>query len=320
LNSRTTLLTIGNLVDSLEKLPGRRMLLLASSGFLSGDLEYLLDEMTTKALHAEVVINSLDAKGLYTLPPGRPIEAPPSRSRSQRTAIAELSIQSRQASAKDDAMAVLALGTGGAFYHNSNDLDKGFRDLGSVPDVVYVLGFSPSDATPDGRFHPLKVKLAAGNHYSLQSRMGYTAPTKDPPPALQQPSKMDLEVMATDTLAEVPVVLASEPGKAEDGSPTLNIVMHIDVKSLKFDTRADRRSLKLSFRIAVLASGGGFIEGRRGEIELALKQASFDALAAEGLNVRLPLAAPAGTYTLRGVVQEGLEGKMSASSLKVELH
>src|SRR5579863_8756855 len=106
--SRNTLYSIGGMVDTLGKLPGRRMLLLASSGFLTGNIEDLLDDMTTKALHAEVVINALDAKGLYTLPPGRPIDAPPTRSRGVRTQIAEANIQSRQMSAKDDGMAALA--------------------------------------------------------------------------------------------------------------------------------------------------------------------------------------------------------------------
>lgn len=319
LNSRTTLYSIGSLVDSLGKLQGRRMLLLASSGFLSGNLEYMLDEMTTKALHAEVVINALDSKGLYTLIPGRPIDAPPVRGRSQRTQIAEASIQGRQESAKDDGMAALALGTGGSFYHNTNDLEKGFHELGNIPDVVYVLGFSPSDAAPDGRYHSLKVKLASGNHYSLQSRLGYTAPTKTTLADVRQPSRLDTEVMATDTPAEVPVTMTSEPGKADNGSPTLNIRMHLDVQRLKFDTREDRRALKLTFVMAVLAPGGAFIAGKQGEIELALKQATFDAMAGNGVNVNLPLQAPPGTYTLRGVVQEGIEGKISAASLPVEL-
>jgi VWFA-related protein len=319
-NSRNALYSIEGIVNALGKLPGRRMLLLASSGFLSGNLEYVLEDMTTKALHAEVVINALDSKGLYALTPGRPIDEPPVRGRSQKTQIAEASIQSRQESAKDDGMAILALGTGGALYHNSNDLDKGFHELGTIPDVVYVLGFSPSDATPDGRFHVLKVKLAPGNHYSLQSRLGYTAPTKTPPPEQRQPSKLDTEALASDTLAEVPVMFGSKPGNSENGNPALTAVLHLDLNRLKFDTSTDRHALKLKFVIAMLNATGAYVAGTQGEIELALKQASFDALVGQGgMNVLLPVHAPPGTYTLRGVVQESLDGKMSASSMPVEM-
>jgi VWFA-related protein len=318
-NSRNAMFSIAGVVDTLHKLPGRRMLLLASSGFLTGNLEFELEELATKSLHAEVVINALDSKGLYTIIPGRPIDAAPVRSRSPKTQIAEASIQSRQESAKDDGMAVLALGTGGAFYHNSNDLDKGFHELGTIPDVVYVLGFSPSDGVPDGRYHGLKVKLSPGHHYSLQSRLGYTAPSKTPPVEVHQPTRLEAEVMAADTLAEVPVSLTSQPVKSDNGSPAITAVVHLDVKQLKFDQPADRRALKLTFVMALLSKSGAFVSGRQGEIELALKPASFDLLASNGMNVLLPLQAPPGAYLLRGVVQESLGGKMSASSLPVEI-
>ena len=59
--------------------------------------------------------------------------------------------------------------------------------------------------------------------------------------------------------------------------------------------------------------------GMRGEVDLSPKPNTFERLAAAGFNIRLLLQAPAGAYTLRGVLQEGLEGKMSASSQPVEL-
>ncbi|HLK66146.1 MAG TPA: VWA domain-containing protein [Bryobacteraceae bacterium] len=317
--SRNTLYSIGGVVDTLSQLHGRRMLLLASSGFLSGNLEYELGEMTTKALHAEVVINTLDAKGLYTVTPGRPIDAPPVRGRAVRTQIAEASIQSRQASATDDAMAVLALGTGGQFYHNNNDFDKGFHELGSIPETVYILGFSPSSIVADGKYHPLKVKLAPGHHYSLQARMGYSAPTKAAPAEQPHATKLDTEALAADSIDEVPVTLAWQPAPPENGNPSLKVALHLDVKRLKFDTHTGRRALKLDYIISVLAPGGAFIGGRQGDIDLALKDASFDALSPAGMNVILPLQVVAGKYTLRAVVREELEGKMSAASLPIEV-
>jgi hypothetical protein len=53
-------------------------------------------------------------------------------------------------------------------FHNSNDLVKGFKEL-IQPDVRYLLAFS-SDAPRHGRYHPLKVKLTAPNHYEIEAR------------------------------------------------------------------------------------------------------------------------------------------------------
>jgi len=318
-NTANTLYSIQSVVDALGKMPGRRMLLLASSGFLSGNLEYQEDELISRAVHAEVVINALDAKGLYAYNPGgRPIDAPAPRGPSQRTAIAEMKTEGRGMQAQDDGMAVLALGTGGAFYHNSNDLDRGFHELGVLPEVVYVLGFTPEDMTPDGRYHSLKVKLTSG-HYTVQARMGYTAPTKTPPPQQHPPSRLDVEALASDTLSEVPAGITSEPGSPQNGKAALTVVMHIDTGHLKFETRADRHAQKLTLLAALLDKGGNFVTGVQAEVELSLKPDTLERLAGPGMNLRLTIEAPAGTYTLRGVVQEGLEGKMSASSQAVEL-
>ncbi len=38
-------------------------------------------------------------------------------------------------------MESLADGTGGTFFHNSNDLGIGFKSLTEMPEVVYVLSF-----------------------------------------------------------------------------------------------------------------------------------------------------------------------------------
>lgn len=61
----------------------------------------------------------------------------------------ELRLQGRQYDAPDDVLASLAPGTGGTFFHNSNALEAGYRQLGSVPGVVYVLGISLSDVAQD---------------------------------------------------------------------------------------------------------------------------------------------------------------------------
>jgi hypothetical protein len=39
----------------------------------------------------------------------------------------------------EDVMSELADGTGGAFFHNSNDLGAGFKSLTDGPEVVYLL-------------------------------------------------------------------------------------------------------------------------------------------------------------------------------------
>ncbi len=316
-NSRNTLRVIESLVGGMAKLAGERMILLTSAGFLTGNLEADEDLLMAKALHAEVVINTLDAKGLYNVMPGGDAsESSPLGRVSQRAQAVNAQIAGRQAQAKDDGMAVLAAGTGGTFYHNSNDLLRGFRELGMVPEAMYVLSFAPSGVVADGRFHSLKVRLTAAKRYSLQARLGYAAPSANGAAPVSSPTKLDSEVMASDTLADLPVGFSWEQ---RTGPPSVTMVAHLDISRLHFETRDARRTQKLTFVAVLLDSRGAFVAGKGSELELNFTEATFAQLAKTGLTVSMTLEAPLGTYSVRALAQDALEGKMAARGGSIEV-
>ena len=318
LNSRNTLRVIESLVDGMAKLPGERMILLTSTGFLTGDLEADQDLLMAKALHAEVVINTLDAKGLYRVMPGGDAsdvsaDGPDSAARANRGGEER---GQRWQTRRTTAMAVLASGTGGTFYHNNNDLARGFRELGMVPETMYVLGFSPSGVAADGRFHSLKVRLAAGQRYSLQARLGYAASSANAAAPVSPPSKLDSEAMASDTIADLPVRFTWEQWA---GPPGITMVAHLDFDRLHFETRQDRRRQKLTLVGVLLDSRGGFVTGKRSELDLNLTDATFARYAKAGFTVSMTLQAPPGSYSVRGVVEDALDGKLTAAGGAVEI-
>ena len=61
-----TLAALGNAVDRLAAKPGKRELIVASSGFLTVTLQDQKDHVINRALRAGVVISALDSKGLYS--------------------------------------------------------------------------------------------------------------------------------------------------------------------------------------------------------------------------------------------------------------
>lgn len=310
--AENTMGAIADVVDLMAQMPEKRMVLLASSGFLSGTLEDQLDEITRHALHAGVVINALDAKGLYADEPGQtPMGADP------RTLTRMQSMGSIAKEAGNDAVASLAYNTGGLFFHNNNDLDLGFHELGVRPEVSYLLGFSPEEAQ-DGKYHKLKVRLTASSHNTVQARLGYMAV----PPAPAKPAaerRIDTEALATDTLQEVPIAISTAPAKTETGETALKAVFHLDIKNLRFNEQFGIRQQKI-LMVAVLADAdGNFVTGKEGTMTLAVKEPTFNQLSANGINATLTLVAPPGTYRMRAVLQEDLEGKVTASTQTVEI-
>ncbi|MGA3016364.1 MAG: VWA domain-containing protein [Bryobacteraceae bacterium] len=292
--SKNTLRVIESLVDGMANLPGQRMILMTSGGFLTGVRQTNLDLLMTKALHAEVVINTLDARGLFYVGPR----------------------SSQGVSLLSDSMAAVADGTGGTFYHNNNDLERGFRELGMMPETTYLLGFAPSEVVADGRFHSLKVRLAAGKPYSLQARLGYTAPSANAATLVSPLSKLESEVIASDTITDLPAWFTWEQWA---GPPGITMVAHLDVSRLRFETSQDRRKQKLTIVAVLLDSRGGFVTGKRGELELNFTEATFAQLAKTGYTAAMTLKAPPGTYSVRAVAQDALEGKLAAAGGAVQV-
>jgi VWFA-related protein len=164
---QTTYANIAAFVRTMATLPGQRMLILVSPGFLSIEQESMTMESRVMDLAAQnnVTISALDARGLYS---------------------AELDASSRGSASQSDynrssmtfaegSMESLADGTGGTFFHNRNDLGAGFKALTETPEVVYVLELSLDGVKQDGTYHHLKVKVNRDG-VDVRSRRGYFMP------------------------------------------------------------------------------------------------------------------------------------------------
>ena len=166
-----TLATIREIVRRMATLPTERVLLLVSPGFLTVDPGALAIESQIIDLAAEsnVTISALDARGLCTTTMGAAVQPhgndPVYQEQMERTTMEQ----------SENPMSEFAAGTGGLFFHNSNDLDSGFARLTETPEYVYVLEFSLGDAKPDGRYHRLKVDVGRKG-VEVEARHGYFVP------------------------------------------------------------------------------------------------------------------------------------------------
>jgi hypothetical protein len=84
-----------------------------------------------------------------------------------------------------DVLTALADGTGGTYFHNSNDFAGGMKALGTVPPISYRLGIAPDDAQ-DGRYHSLKVNRFLSHYFgpsSTGTRLRRARMTSQPTPS-----------------------------------------------------------------------------------------------------------------------------------------
>jgi len=175
-----TLTNIREIVKKMGTLSGERTLILISPGFFAQTSAAMAEksQILDVAARYNVTISTIDARGLYTTV----MDASERGGSSNRdlTTGQHAQYHSDEMNFNEDVMSELAEGTGGTYFHNSNDLENGLKSLAAAPEVVYLLAISLKDVKHDGSYHSLKVKVDKKG-LRTQARRGYFAPDKEKP-------------------------------------------------------------------------------------------------------------------------------------------
>ncbi|MDQ1388821.1 MAG: hypothetical protein QOF56_2275, partial [Acidobacteriaceae bacterium] len=113
-DSRILLVALQGALRKLAAVPGHRSLILVSPGFIAPGGEQDYARLIEGALHTDIMISALDARGLYI------IDSVSSRTRGV------VDYQREAASAASELMTAMADATGGTFFRNNNDFNRGF--------------------------------------------------------------------------------------------------------------------------------------------------------------------------------------------------
>ncbi len=317
-NAQETMGIISDVVRYLGRMPGQRMLVLASSGFLTQTLAEKQDKLIDQALDANVVINSLDAKGLVADIPNYDEDGQPMKLKDKWQAIYD-QLKSQNREVQNDPLALLAEGTGGKFYHNRNDLDVGLKQMATAPDVSYVLTFSPGDLKRNGASHSLKVKLADSHGVTITARRGYIAPGPGLTPSEKKKGQLDSAVTSTNIQTTLLTKLTTDVGRSVAGDPTLKVAIHVDANKLPYRTQGDRKVERLIFITALFDEQNHFLTGVQGVMDLRLKSETMTSISAQGLDAKLSVQAAPGNYRLRQVVQEVGNGRITTINRNITI-
>jgi VWFA-related protein len=171
--SRISLFVLQDAIRHLSGMSGQRSILLLSPGFYAAPMKYMYEELVDRALHAQVTISTLDGRGLYTLDTLGDVTV--KGSQTPDTINQKAQVFQAAAAANEEILGRLAYGTGGSYFHGSNDFDQGFREIAAPPEYVYLLGFSPHNLKLDGKFHELSVTVTSSSKLTIQARKGYYA-------------------------------------------------------------------------------------------------------------------------------------------------
>src|ERR1035437_3921503 len=313
--TRTALRVLMDVVRRMSAMPGQRTIILASPGFLTPELQQEKTDILDRAIRSNVIVNSLDARGLYT-------DSTYDASR-QTISVGASRIKAQYERAADraqaDVLAELASGTGGAFFQNNNDLDEGFRRLAVAPEYFYVLGFSPQNLKLDGSFHALKVALKSQGDLSLSARRGYYAPKHLSDAVETARREIEEALFSREETRDIPVELHTQFFKSTEQDARIALLVRVDVRHLRFRKEDGRNRDDLTVVAGLFDRNGNYVVGNQKRIEMRLRDETLENRLGSGITVRTSFDVKPGSYMIRLVVRDDAGQLMAAENGAVEI-
>ncbi|HTX36667.1 MAG TPA: VWA domain-containing protein [Bryobacteraceae bacterium] len=290
----TDLEAMGIVIRHLAGAPGRRMLVLMSPGFPSGDMQKQTSALIDAALRANIRIGGLNSEGLSTR------------------------MSSARGMVLNEFMTAAAKSTGGQFHHDTNDWFGGLEAATALPEVSYVLGFSPP-GEPDGNYHALRTSIRGNRSYSVETRTGYfAAPPAAGRETVQQ--RIDRIAMSSTDQKDFPVTLEVRQEPAPEGQARVQVTIAVDAGGLRFAKADGRRLQELTFLTVLEDAQGNFVAGQQSVIDMVLAPATFTQKLQTGIRAATSLSVPQrGSYRVREVVRELVQNRIWASDAPIQV-
>ena len=309
--SRVSLQSLHDAVRRLSTMPGQRSVVLISPGFLTlTDLYHEKSEIIDRAIRANVVISTLNARGLYTIIPGGDVSQSP---QSAAGAMLRTRYVAASANIEEDLLAELAYGTGGVFFHNNNDLVEGFKRVAARPEFIYVLGFSPQNLKLDGRFHALKITVRNTSKVDLQARKGYYAPQFLTDPTETAKQELQDAMFSREELRDIPLEMHTQFFKSSAENATLAVLARVDIRHLHYRRENGRNQDDLTVVSGLFDRNGNIVTGNSKTVELRLKDRTLETRLNSGITVKSSFDVRPGSYLIRLVVRDS-EGQLMAAA------
>jgi VWFA-related protein len=314
--SRVSLSVLRDAIRRVAIMPGQRTILMLSPGFLVPQMESEYIDLVDHALRSQVIISALNGRGLYTVDTLGDISgAGPAN---EFASVSRAQYASQSAWEEENILRDLAFGTGGSFFHNSNDLDAGFRYIATAPEYWYVLGFSPQNLKLDGRFHGLKVTVKNRQKLTILTRKGYYAPKHVADPAEEAKQEIEDALFSQEELHDLPIDLRTQFFKPSDLDAKLAVLVHVDVKKMHFRKAEGRNQNNLTIVSGLFDRNGKFITGNQKVLDMHLKDETLANKLGSGITVKSSFDVKPGSYLVRLVVRDA-EGQLSAANGAIEI-
>ncbi len=317
-----------NMVNLLGGLPGRKSVLLLTTGLATTGDPDRFQKILDKANGVELTVYAMDVSGLTHVSTSQAADIAlghvASVSRSQTGIDSGLSAakeKSRQGDSMNDAvrnsdtqasLRALSEGTGGFLIANTNEFRKPFQHIVDDLDIHYEASYHPTSERYDGRLRTIEVKLARPD-WRVESRTGYFALSE----GLQPFEIVGLAVLNTKPLPRA-FEFRSAAYHFRDSQSALSF--ELPGASLGATPHPDRQThaLRASLLALVKDSSGQVVDKYSIDAPYEIPDANLKAMQSSSVMFTHPINLPPGHYTMETAVIDREGGRTSTNLVRFD--
>lgn len=306
-NNDVRLRALKTLAEALAPIEQKKSILYFSAGMQrSGqDNQVELRSAINAAVRANVAIYAVDTRGLQAVVPGGDARQASGRGQSLFSGRG-VQQQYSQLASSQDTLTSLAADTGGRAFTDTNDFGEAFARVQRDMSAYYLLGYSSTNSTRDGRFRRIQVRIKRDG-MRVEARAGYYAERDFTHTSrTDRESQLDEQMFAAVSATDLPVLVTG--GWFRLASDKYYVPVAVTVPGAAVPVANDKDLVTLDV-LGMVRDERNFPVGRFRET-LKLPPGTEKTLAGKQVLYQSGVTLPPGRFSVKVVVRENTTGQM----------
>lgn len=215
-----------------------------------------------------------------------------------------------------DSMVLIANGTGGHAFYNTNDISGAIRTAIDDSRTSYLLGYYPTNDSWDGRFRAVTVKVTRpGVH--LRYRTGYFADAETAAKEITTDRRIYDAIRSPLQLMNLGLEVQAEPVSSSNGRE-IRVQVRVDPSRMRFEQNGDRWTDTVDIVWVGMSSDGRVLDKNSDTVGLRPAQSGYDEIQAKGFSFTEHVHLTNESVEMRVVVRDRGTGAIGSVNIPLQ--
>ncbi len=311
-NTDRQLSALQTAVTMLRPLAEQKAVIYFASGLrLNGtDNQAQLRATVNAAIRSNVIIHTIDARGLVAMPPlgdaTRPSAGGVGIFSGQVANAAMTNFQRSQ-----DSLYALAKDTGGKALFDYNDLSRGIVDAAQAMTSYYLIGYYSTETASDGKFRRVRVSLNGGLSADISYRQGYFADKEFAKfTAADKERQLEEALMLDNPVTDITMAMEVNYFQLNRAQYFIPVAVKIPGSELALARRGGAARTVIDFIGEVKDDYGYTWQNLRDKLDLKLTDETAAQLATRPIQIEIGFTLLPGKYVIKLLARDAETGRM----------